>query len=549
MKVNGNRILVILMTALLILGSTMWCALAEEKEAVPTAESRAIQSDAQMENAQTTAPSPSISAPEVTVAPTVEGETSQVPDENMSGENMAESTVSTESVNGANIVYSTHVQNIGWQASVSNGNVSGTTGLGYRLEGIKIAVNGSDMGVTYRTHVQDYGWQSYVNNNEVSGTVGQAKRLEAIQIELTGNQASQFDVYYRVHAQDYGWLDWAKNGQMAGTEGLSKRLEAIQIQLVIKGGAAPGTTTRPYVNQDNAFLVKYQTHVENIGWQGYVGDGNTSGTQGESKRLEAIRIKLGSNVDGGIRYRTHIQNVGWESSWAYDGNMSGTQGQSLRLEAIQIELTGNAVNQYDVYYRVHAQNFGWMGWAKNGESAGTEAYGYRLEAIQIQLVNKGGAAPGTTDNAFNKDISRPAKNAYRAIIAGICNEYEYGKYLTYQIFDMDSDGVPELIVNKGTSEANNRVYFYTYKNGQVKYIGNYIERTMVFYGETSSTSGSLISVKGFSDYQTVYRWSIPNDILKYTTIAKNQYVPGAPANYYKTNYPVPYRQCNDPSLL
>lgn len=115
----------------------------------------------------------------MTVAPTVEGETSQVPDENMSGENMAESTVSTESVNGANIVYSTHVQNIGWQASVSNGNVSGTTGLGYRLEGIKIAVNGSDMGVTYRTHVQDYGWQSYVNNNEVSGTVGQAKRLEA----------------------------------------------------------------------------------------------------------------------------------------------------------------------------------------------------------------------------------------------------------------------------------------------------------------------------------------------------------------------------------
>lgn len=135
--------------------------------------------------------------------------------------------------------------------------------------------------------------------------------------------------------------------------------------------------------------MKYQTHVENIGYKGYVGDGNTSGTQGESKRLEAIRIKLGSNVDGGIRYRTHIQNVGWESSWAYDGNMSGTQGQSLRLEVIQIELTGNAVNQYDVYYRVHAQNFGWMGWAKNGESAGTEAYGYRkLEAIQIQLVNE-----------------------------------------------------------------------------------------------------------------------------------------------------------------
>ena len=44
--------------------------------------------------------------------------------------------------------------------------------------------------------------------------------------------------------------------------------------------------------------------------------------------------------------------------------------------------------RYDIYYRVHAQNFGWMGWAKNGEAAGTEGYGYRVEAIQIKIVKK-----------------------------------------------------------------------------------------------------------------------------------------------------------------
>ena len=46
-------------------------------------------------------------------------------------------------------------------------------------------------------------------------------------------------------------------------------------------------------------------------------------------------------------------------------------------------------NHYDIYYRVHAQNFGWLGWAKNGESAGTAGYGYRLEGLQIVLVEKG----------------------------------------------------------------------------------------------------------------------------------------------------------------
>ena len=34
-------------------------------------------------------------------------------------------------------------------------------------------------------------------------------------------------------------------------------------------------------------------------------------------------------------------------------------------------------DKYDVYYRVHCQNFGWMDWAKNGESAGSAGYSYR----------------------------------------------------------------------------------------------------------------------------------------------------------------------------
>lgn len=147
------------------------------------------------------------------------------------------------------IEYSTHVQTYGWLATVTNGNLSGTEGQAKRMEAVKVTLKNAPYpgGISYRTHVQTYGWLNPVSNGASSGTSGERKRLEAIEISLTGEMANYYDVYYRVHAQTYGWLDWAKNGESAGTERLAKRLEAIEIVLVEKGGAAPGTTTKPFV--------------------------------------------------------------------------------------------------------------------------------------------------------------------------------------------------------------------------------------------------------------------------------------------------------------
>lgn len=310
------------------------------------------------------------------------------------------------------ISYQTHVQDYGWQSWKLNGEVSGTVGQSKRLEGINIKLSNINGSIEYKTHVQDIGWQDWKSNGQMSGTSGQSKRLEAIQIKLSGEVANQYDIYYRVHAQDYGWLDWAKNGESAGTEGYSKRLEGIQIVLVKKGESAPGSTSKPFICK----MIKYQTHVQNIGWQGEKADGEMSGTTGQSLRLEAIKIQLSGSIDGGIVYKTHVQDYGWQNFVA-NGQASGTSGQSKRLEAIQMQLTGNAMNQYDLYYRVHAQNFGWLGWAKNGESAGTAGYSYRLEGIQIVLVPKGGNAPGSTSkHYYNKGYAPDDENIYLPIM-------------------------------------------------------------------------------------------------------------------------------------
>ncbi len=42
------------------------------------------------------------------------------------------------------------------------------------------------MDIQYRAHVQNIGWQDWVQNGEVAGTTGQALQMEAIQIDLTG---------------------------------------------------------------------------------------------------------------------------------------------------------------------------------------------------------------------------------------------------------------------------------------------------------------------------------------------------------------------------
>ena len=97
------------------------------------------------------------------------------------------------------------------------------------------------------------------------------------------------DRYYRVHAQTFGWLDWACNGASAGSAGYAKRLEAIQIVLVPKGGKAPGSTAAPYKELPPA--VSYQSYLSGA-WQNSVLDNAVSGTVGQAKQIEGIKISL-----------------------------------------------------------------------------------------------------------------------------------------------------------------------------------------------------------------------------------------------------------------
>lgn len=263
-------------------------------------------------------------------------------------------------------------------------------------------------GIRYRVHGQTYGWQNWKSDGEIAGTTGQSKRIEAIQIELTGKYAKKYDIYYRVHSQTYGWLDWAKNGEKAGSLGYSKRMEALEIVLVEKDSTAPGETADHYRYPK----VSYQAHSQTYGWRAESYDNNVAGITGQSKRLEALKIKLPDTGDrdgyeaSGITYRVYLQGIGWQG-WKSDGAVAGTSGQSKRIEAIEMHLTGPIAKEYDVYYSVHMAKIGWSSYVKGNSDetiiddiAGTKDLSKRIEAIKIQLVKIGDPAPSTSGISY-----------------------------------------------------------------------------------------------------------------------------------------------------
>ncbi|MGX7243684.1 trypsin-like serine protease [Enterococcus quebecensis] len=135
--------------------------------------------------------------------------------------------------------------------------------------------------------------------------------------------------------------------------------------------------------------VNYNSHLMDLGWIGNVANGSVSGTVGQKRRMEAIKISINNlgHIGGSIQYRSHVQDKGW-MNWVSNGAVSGTTGQKKRMEAIQIKLTGEIAKVYNVEYRAHVSNKGWLPWVQNGQTAGTTGEARQMEAIQIRLVKK-----------------------------------------------------------------------------------------------------------------------------------------------------------------
>jgi hypothetical protein len=50
---------------------------------------------------------------------------------------------------------------------------------------------------------------------------------------------------------------------------------------------------------------------------------------------------------------------------------------------------------------------------------------------------------------------------------------DFSPYPSYTIYDINKDGIPELIYNDGMYEAARQFHVYTYQNGKVVFVGSH----------------------------------------------------------------------------
>ena len=163
---------------------------------------------------------------------------------------------------------------------------------------------------------------------------------------------------------------------------------ALVIGAVIKSKADEGAT------------IKYRAHVAYNGWMDWQTDGGTAGTVGESRRMEALKIKLEGTSDASVIYQAYVRGEGWQNE-VKNSETAGTEGQSKQIEAVKIRLEGTVAENYDVTYRVHLKNKGWQEWVSNGAMAGSDTEALRIEAIEIKLVKKETTTTGSQTNVEN----------------------------------------------------------------------------------------------------------------------------------------------------
>ena len=281
----------------------------------------------------------------------------------------------------------------GWSETVPTGKEIGKYYVWYRVIGdakhsdVQPACVESDivdtLVVKLRGHVQNVGDVSARTSGKgvVVGTEGQSLRLESFSTSLPSG--TDGGIEYRGHIQDKGWESWFANGRWCGTIGQSKRVEAVQMRLT-------GEVAKTH-------SVWYRVHSQNYGWLSWARDGQAAGTAGQSLRIESLEVCVlpkdqtptdantsKASFVGAVSGRTHVQNVGWS---AISGTSLGTTGRGLRMEALALNAP-SLPESCGITYEAHVQDIGWQGERENGKVAGTERQSKRIEAVRISLTGE-----------------------------------------------------------------------------------------------------------------------------------------------------------------
>lgn len=117
-------------------------------------------------------------------------------------------------------------------------------------------------------------------------------------------------------------------------------------------------------------------------------------------------------------------------------------------------------------------------------------HGWKQEGVKIYAKKIG--SPITTTYSTKTNLAN-AKKAYKKIVKQN-QKAKNGSYQSYYLHDLNSDGIPELLMKIGTCEADYYDVAYTYDKTKQKAVkaGEFmISHTTLYYGNSSNSSGPV----------------------------------------------------------
>lgn len=142
------------------------------------------------------------------------------------------------------------------------------------------------------------------------------------------------------------------------------------------------------------------------------------------------------------------------------------------------------------------------------------------------------------NNNVNKNDNKSSVN-----VSDVINDYKKilkeKKNSNYYLYDMNSDGIPELFIVSGDSEATKEIFVYTYNdNPNLKYADDIISVGDFGCGHSNiylSNDGQLVIFFAHMGYQHYTYYKLENDWLVRTYYSGDEYIEAgneyrAPAN-------------------
>ena len=158
-----------------------------------------------------------------------------------------------------------------------------------------------------------------------------------------------------------------------------KMLATPSLWIDFKARLISNIVTAPLIN----FKISMFANIQGNGLTSTTGINTCKiGTEGQSKRLEALSINIDNGVDFTIS--THEQTIG-DTIKVGEGAVVGKIGMGKRIEGFTIDVTKIPLG-YELQYRANIQTLGKTAWCKSGTFCGTKDKGLRVESVELQIV-------------------------------------------------------------------------------------------------------------------------------------------------------------------